>query len=422
MTQLYLGYLQFDVQTGDVDANLNQVKNGLANLSPQGPGFVVLPELWAAGFDYPALAEQAARTNELLIELQKLANRYQICLAGSLPEPVKSAKGEIFYNTLYIVGPHGVMGMYRKQNMFAPLAEDRYFTPGSSPCPMQTDFGPVAGLICFDLRFPELARDQVKHGAKLLLISAQWPRVRIDHWQALLTARAIENQIYIVACNRCGTSGNTEFGGHSMIVGPDGQVLSLAAEKEEADGLRIDPALVSEIRARFNTAVPSPRRLYDRDKILDLPKLTGLIQQYKEAGCRVVFTNGCFDLLHEGHVTYLEEARKQGDCLVIGLNTDASIRSIKGPDRPVNQEMSRARVLAALGCVDHVVLFDDATPLNMITTLMPDVLVKGSDWSVETIVGAKEVMEAGGRVATIDLVDDVSTTGLIGKIRSNRSA
>ncbi|MEA3548308.1 MAG: nitrilase-related carbon-nitrogen hydrolase, partial [Thermodesulfobacteriota bacterium] len=165
MTSLYLGYLQFDVHTGDIKANLEQVKNGLENLSPQGPGFVVLPELWAAGFDYPALARQAARTNELLVELQKLADRYQICLAGSLPEPVKSATGEIFYNTLYTVGPNGVMGMYRKQNMFAPLGEDRYFTPGSSPCPMQTDSGPVAGLICYDLRFPELARCQVKHGA-----------------------------------------------------------------------------------------------------------------------------------------------------------------------------------------------------------------------------------------------------------------
>lgn len=419
MTSLYLGYLQFDVYTGDIKTNLNQVKNGLANLSPQGPGFVVLPELWAAGFDYPALAEQAARTDELLIELQKLANRYQVCLAGSLPEPAESAKGKIFFNTLYVVGPHGVTGSYRKQNLFAPLAEDRYFSPGFSPCPMQTDSGPVAGLICFDLRFPELTRHQVKHGAKLLLISAQWPGVRIDHWQALLKARAIENQIYIAACNRCGTSGNTEFGGHSMIVGPDGRVLSLAAEKEEADGLRIDPGLVSEIRSRFNTAVPSPHRFYDRNKILKLPELSGLVQQYKEAGCRVVFTNGCFDLLHEGHVTYLEEAGQQGDCLVIGLNTDASIRKIKGPDRPVNQEMSRARVLAALGCVDHVVLFNEETPLNLITTLMPDVLVKGADWSVETIVGAREVMEAGGRVATITLVDDVSTTGLIEKIRTD---
>ena len=417
MTSLYLGYLQFDVHTGDVGANLDQVKNGLANLSPEGPGFVILPELWAAGFDYPALAEQAAQTGELLLELQKLADRYQVCLAGSLPESAKSAQGEFFYNTLYVVGPQGVMGMYRKQNMFAPLAEDRYFTPGSSPCPMQTDSGPVAGLICYDLRFPELARHQVKHGAKLLLISAQWPAVRIDHWQALLKARAIENQIYIAACNRCGTSGNTKFGGHSMIVGPDGQVLSLAAEKEETGGLRIDPGLVTEIRSRFNTAAPVPHRFFDRDKILDLPKLAGLIQQYKEAGCRVVFTNGCFDLLHEGHVTYLEEARKQGDCLIVGLNTDASIRSIKGPDRPVNQEMSRARVLAALGCVDHVVLFGEETPLNLITTLMPDVLVKGADWSVETIVGAREVMDAGGRVATINLVNDVSTTGLIDRIK-----
>ena len=417
MTQLYLGYLQFDVHTGDVGANLDQVKNGLADLSPEGPGFVVLPELWGAGFDYPALARQAAQTSELLLELQKLAGQYRVCLAGSLPEPVKSAEDEIFYNTLYVVSPHGVTGSYRKQNLFAPLGEDRFFTRGSSPCPMQTDAGPVAGLICYDLRFPELVRTQVKHGAKILLVSAQWPDVRIDHWQALLKARAIENQIYVAACNRCGTSGNTDFGGHSMVVGPDGRVLSRAAEKKYSDGLSVDSGLVTEIRSRFNTAIPASRRFHDRDKILDLAELAGQIRQYKEAGCRVVFTNGCFDLLHEGHVTYLEQARKQGDCLVVGLNTDASIRKIKGPDRPVNREISRARVLAALGCVDHVVLFGEETPLNLITTLMPDVLIKGADWSVETIVGAKEVMEAGGRVATINLVNDISTTGLIDRIK-----
>lgn len=131
----------------------------------------------------------------------------------------------------------------------------------------------------------------------------------------------------------------------------------------------------------------------------------------------MVFTNGCFDILHEGHVTYLEAARRQGDYLVVGLNSDASIRAIKGPDRPVNSETSRARLLAALGCVDHVVLFGEETPLQLITTLMPDVLIKGADWPVEQIVGAQEVLAAGGVVKTIELVGDFSTTGLIKKIR-----
>ena len=133
----------------------------------------------------------------------------------------------------------------------------------------------------------------------------------------------------------------------------------------------------------------------------------------------VVFTNGCFDILHQGHVTYLEQARREGDCLVVGVNSDASVRALgKGDDRPVNHEQSRARILGALGCVDHVVIFGEETPLKLITTLRPEVLVKGGDWPVEKIVGAPEVLAAGGRVLSIPLVENYSTTSLIKKIRT----
>ena len=134
-------------------------------------------------------------------------------------------------------------------------------------------------------------------------------------------------------------------------------------------------------------------------------------------GQKLVFTNGVFDLLHLGHITYLAKAAELGDKLIIGLNSDASVKRIKGPERPVNDQNNRAALLAALFFVDAVVLFGDDTPLNLITGLMPDVLIKGADYQVENIVGAKEVLADGGEVKTIDLVEGYSSTSIINKIR-----
>ncbi len=133
-------------------------------------------------------------------------------------------------------------------------------------------------------------------------------------------------------------------------------------------------------------------------------------------GGRLVFTNGCFDILHPGHVDYLERARSMGDGLVVGLNSDASVRRLKGPQRPVNDQQSRARVLAALQCVDFVVIFDEDTPLELIREVRPDVLVKGGDWSVERIVGRDVVEAAGGTVCSIPLLAGHSTTGTVDRI------
>jgi rfaE bifunctional protein nucleotidyltransferase chain/domain len=136
---------------------------------------------------------------------------------------------------------------------------------------------------------------------------------------------------------------------------------------------------------------------------------------WKENGEKLVFTNGCFDLLHLGHVDYLERAAALGQRLLIGLNTDASVSRLKGPARPLNDEYARARVLAALGFVDAVVLFGEETPRELIALLLPDVLVKGADYKVEDIAGAKEVLAAGGEVQTLTFVEGYSTTGIIQK-------
>ena len=142
------------------------------------------------------------------------------------------------------------------------------------------------------------------------------------------------------------------------------------------------------------------------------------VADWKQKGQKIVFTNGCFDILHLGHVDYMEKARNLGDRLIVGLNTDDSVSRIKGPARPIVAEESRARVMAALAFVDVVVFFNDDTPLQLIGNILPDVLVKGSDYLTENIVGADIVMTNGGKVETIDLVDGYSTSGIIDKIKN----
>lgn len=152
------------------------------------------------------------------------------------------------------------------------------------------------------------------------------------------------------------------------------------------------------------------------DKICSLDQLVQLRENWKKEGLKVVFTNGCFDILHLGHVEYLEKARELGDKLIIGLNSDESVKGLKGPNRPINNEYARGRLLAALGFVDALTVFTEDTPRNLIDALVPDVLVKGGDYKVDEIVGADTVNANGGVVTTINLVQGYSTTKLIQQI------
>jgi len=152
------------------------------------------------------------------------------------------------------------------------------------------------------------------------------------------------------------------------------------------------------------------------DKIFSLPQLLEQLKIWRSQNQRIVFTNGCFDLLHLGHVDYLEKARQLGDKLVLGLNTDDSISRIKGPSRPLQDEMSRARIMASLLFIDAVVLFDENTPLELIEAVQPDILVKGDDYTVAQIVGHEVVLSRGGEVKTVPLVKGYSTTNIVKKI------
>ncbi len=151
-------------------------------------------------------------------------------------------------------------------------------------------------------------------------------------------------------------------------------------------------------------------------KIKGLDEMVQIRWQLRDQDRKLVFTNGCFDLLHVGHVRYLHQARSLGDALAVGVNSDSSTRESKGPGRPIVPEMERAEILSALGCVDYVVIFDDLTPQRVIAALVPDVLVKGADWRIAEIVGRETVENAGGIVRNIPLTEGISTSNIINKI------
>ena len=249
----FAGFLQFDVLSGEIEKNLSRVREGITDLADFhrqiSPGIIVLPELWATGFAYEELPALTNKIPEVLEKLHELCAEYEVYIAGSLPEYSNNG----YYNTLFITGPEGNAGTYRKQRLFRPMAEETFFSPGNGPGPIHTSLGPVAGLVCYDLRFPELLRQQTVLGASLLVIPAQWPAARINHWRILVQARAIENQMFVVAANRCGSTDDTAFAGHSIIVGPDGSILLEAGEDKEYRGIMIDPAMTSAARSLFST-------------------------------------------------------------------------------------------------------------------------------------------------------------------------
>lgn len=188
-----------------------------------------------------------------------------------------------------------------------------------------------------------------------------------------------------------------------------------AAVANAAAGVAVGKAGTAPVSlAELNEAL---REGMDNPKLFELPALRHKLEEWRRRGERIVFTNGCFDLLHPGHISLLRQAAALGDRLVVGLNADASVRRLKGPERPIQNETSRALLLAALQAVDAVVLFGEDTPERLIHEVCPDVLVKGSDYRVENVVGADFVLGRGGEVHLVDLVDGCSTTGLVRKMR-----
>ena len=214
--------IQFNVKPGDVDANLAYVREALPRVATQGANLVVLPEMWSSGFAYRELNQLALRTAGIVEELLALSRKLKLVIVGSMPEP----NGDKVFNTVYVADNGTLAGAYRKIHLFSLMGEDRAFSGGDSWLLADTSIGKIGVIICYDLRFPELSRRLAVEGAQVICVPAQWPRPRQEHWRALLLARAIENQLFVVACNACGMIGKLDFFGMSMIIGPKGELLA----------------------------------------------------------------------------------------------------------------------------------------------------------------------------------------------------
>ncbi len=220
--QLKAAAIQFTIQLADIDANVEHARSAVARVAEEGCRLAVLPEMWSTGFAYKQLADLARRTPETVEEMGRLSKEHDLVLVGSLPEP----DGERVCNTAYVMDRGEMVGKYRKIHLFSLMNEDRSFTGGTSWCLVDTSVGRIGVFICYDLRFPELARRLAVEGADILVVPGEWPKPREEHWRTLLKARAIENQLFVVAANCCGVVGKHDFFGSSLIVGPKGEFLA----------------------------------------------------------------------------------------------------------------------------------------------------------------------------------------------------
>ncbi|ALS27825.1 nitrilase [Paenibacillus sp. 32O-W] len=250
--RLKIALLQMDVRAGEPEANFAKLVAMLEEAAalPDKPDIVVAPEMWNTGYALERIGELAdpegSRTKSIL---SAFARKHGIHLiGGSIAE--KRERG--VYNTAYSFDRQGRLNAaYSKIHLFRLMDEEKHLLAGDAPGRLAVD-GEAAGMmICYDIRFPELARKLALDGAKVLFVPAEWPHPRLHHWRTLLMARAIENQMFVIACNRCGTSGDTSFFGHSMVIDPWGEIVAEAGEEETVLTADIDLALVDEVRARI---------------------------------------------------------------------------------------------------------------------------------------------------------------------------
>jgi len=255
MTSIRAAAIQFTVKPGDVDANLAYVREALPRAAAQGAHLAVLPEMWSSGFAYGKLNDLALRTAGIVDELLALSRELKMVIVGSLPEP----NGDKVFNTVHVMDNGTLAGVYRKIHLFSLLGEDRAFSGGDSWLLADTSIGKVGVIICYDLRFPELSRRLAVEGAQVICVPAQWPKPRDEHWRTLLRARAMENQLFVVACNACGIIGKLDFFGMSMIIDAKGDVLAEAGEREGEIIASLDMQTMTDWRAQipcFNDRKP----------------------------------------------------------------------------------------------------------------------------------------------------------------------
>jgi predicted amidohydrolase len=221
--------VQFQIEPGAVETNLERVLAALERLRRRKVRLAVLPEMWSTGFDYRTLPQQAEKTPWVVEKLAGQSKWLDMVLVGSLPE---SADGAL-YNTTFVLDGGQVLGRYRKLHLFSPMGENRYFQRGDRTLVAPTSAGRLGMAICYDVRFPELFRALALEGADIICLPAEWPAPRQEQWRTLVRARAIENQLFLVAANCCGSQGKVDFFGMSLIVSPRGEILAEAGTGAE---------------------------------------------------------------------------------------------------------------------------------------------------------------------------------------------
>lgn len=246
-----ISLIQMDVKIGEPEANYARAESLIRLAAEEKPDVIMLPEMWNTGYSLKNIMDIADHDGERTADtIGPLAKEYGVnIIAGS----VSNIVGGKAYNALMVFDRAGKrIAGYNKIHMFKLMEEHLYISPGDSLCLFSLDGVPCGAVICYDIRFPELIRTLALQGCQLLFVPAEWPYPRLGHWRALLIARAIENQMFVAGCNRCGVDGETSFFGHSMIIDPWGEVLGeLQEEKEQILTVDIEQSLVSEVRKKI---------------------------------------------------------------------------------------------------------------------------------------------------------------------------
>ncbi|PKN12263.1 MAG: carbon-nitrogen family hydrolase [Deltaproteobacteria bacterium HGW-Deltaproteobacteria-4] len=244
---LNVAAVQFNIRLGDIEANWQAATQGLRSVAAQGAKLAVLPEMWSTGYDYRQLAELATHTLGILTRLQALSTELGLTIVGSLAEP----DGDKVCNTAWVIDQGEIVGKYRKLHLFSTMGEDRYLHAGEQYLVVETSVGRLGIAICYDLRFPELFRRMALDGAEIICLPAEWPKPRQEHWRTLLRARAIENQLFVVAANCCGVQGKLDFFGMSLLLSARGEVLAEAGEVATCLVTEFDFAEMEEYRQQI---------------------------------------------------------------------------------------------------------------------------------------------------------------------------
>lgn len=228
MKKLTAAALQFNLSVGNINSNLEKGFAALQRAGERGGQLAVMPEMWSSGYAYRQLRELARQTPQVIETLCEVTAKRGMVVVGSLPE----IEAEKIYNTAYVVDQGKLVGRYRKLHLFSTMQEDRFLAAGDQALTVDTSAGRLGIAICYDLRFPELFRKLALEGAEIICVPAEWPKPRQEHWNALIRARAIENQLFVIAANCCGIQGKLDFFGHSQLVSPLGHLLAYADAEE----------------------------------------------------------------------------------------------------------------------------------------------------------------------------------------------